>query len=61
MGSGGPELGLALFDDPEMALAMLDGEPVLPTAGFSLSAEWLVPARDLQFLERHGLEFPSGQ
>lgn len=61
MGSGGQEYGLALFDDPEMALAMLDGEPVLPTAGFSLSAEWLVPARDLQFLERHGLEFPNGQ
>lgn len=60
MGSASQEYGLALFDDPEMALAMLEGEPVLPLAGFSLSKEWLVTARDLQFLERHGLTFPGG-
>ncbi|MBN9419841.1 MAG: hypothetical protein J0I12_30580 [Candidatus Eremiobacteraeota bacterium] len=61
MGSAEPqEFGLALFDDPEKALAMLDGDPVLPLAGFTLSKEWLVSARDLQFLERHGVTFPGG-
>lgn len=60
MGSGGQEFGLALFDDPEQAVGMISGENVLPVLGFSLSEEWLVSARDLQFLEHHGLRFPGG-
>ena len=60
MGSGGQEFGLALFDEPELAAAMIQGEPVLPRVGFSLSEAWLVSGRDLQFLERHGLQFPGG-
>lgn len=59
MGSGGQEFGLALFEEPALAVAMIRGEPVLPQVGFSLSEEWLVSARDLQFLERHGLRFPG--
>ena len=59
MGSGAQEYGLALFDDPELALDMIHGEPVLPKVGFSLSEEWLVSAKDLQFLERHALHFPG--
>ncbi|MBX3172575.1 MAG: hypothetical protein KF760_34550 [Candidatus Eremiobacteraeota bacterium] len=59
MGSGGQEYGLALFDHPDRAVGMISGEHVLPLVGFSLSEEWLVSARDLQFLEHHGLRFPG--
>lgn len=59
MGSGGQEFGLALFDHPDHAVGMISGENVLPLVGFSLSEEWLVSARDLQFLEHHGLRFPG--
>ena len=61
MGSGGQEFGLALFEQPDDALAMLQGEPVLPTLGLSLAPAPLMAARDLDLLEAEGLQFPDGQ
>ena len=61
MGSAGEEFGLAIFADPKDGPAMIRGEALFPTLGFSLSPNYLVPARDLDFLEKSRLQFPGGE
>lgn len=61
MGSGGEEFGLAFYGSPEEAEAAIAGEMILPVLSFGLADVWLVPAQDLDLMDRSQLSFQNGE